>query len=155
MEADRLVAWSNEMRQVHEQLRTALDVAKEAVEAGASTEQLAQNLRLFCWGFCVSLDGHHNSEDGALFPLILEARPDLAPVIANLKQDHSMIAHLIGGVEKTLASTSDPDELMRHLDGIESVMETHFGYEERQLLAILDGIVPADASPRAMFGPLA
>ena len=148
------------MRQVHEQLRTALDVAKEAVEAGASTEQLAKNLRLFCWGFCVSLDGHHNSEDGGLFPLILEARPDLAPVIANLKQDHSMIAHLIGGVEKTLASTADPEgadpvELMRHLDGIESVMETHFGYEERQLLAILDGIVPADAAPRDMFGPLA
>ena len=143
------------MRQVHEQLRTALDVAKEAVEAGSATEALARDLRLFCWGFCVSLDGHHNSEDGGLFPLILAARPDLAPVIANLTQDHSMIAHLIAGVERTLTSGADQVELVRHLDGIESVMETHFGYEERQLLAILDGIVPADAAPTAMFGPLA
>ena len=34
------------MRQVHEQLRTALDVAKEAVEAGSATEALARDLRL-------------------------------------------------------------------------------------------------------------
>jgi len=153
--AERLVAWGSELRVVHGRLRDALLVARESVEAGASTETLARDIRLFCWGFCVALNGHHAGEDSTLFPALLAAHPELAPVVANLERDHSMISHLISGLEASLQGGEEQSVLVRHLDGIEAVMETHFGYEERQVAALLDDVVPADADPRAMFGPLA
>jgi len=153
--AERLVAWGSELRVVHGRLRDALLVARESVEAGASTETLARDIRLFCWGFCVALNGHHSGEDSTLFPALLAAHPELAPVVANLERDHSMIAHLISGLEASLQSGEEKAVLVRHLDGIEAVMETHFGYEERQISALLDDVLPADVEPRAVFGPLA
>ncbi|MFE1775538.1 hemerythrin domain-containing protein [Streptomyces sp. NPDC059008] len=59
----------------------------------------ATDLLLFCHGFCAALSGHHRAEDGSLFPELVRARPDLAPVVAKLTQDHNMIEHRIGGLQ--------------------------------------------------------
>ena len=48
---------------------------------------MANDLQLFCGGFWVDLSGHHSSADAALFPLVIDAQPDLAPTIAKLIQD--------------------------------------------------------------------
>ncbi|MEL4319987.1 hemerythrin domain-containing protein [Leifsonia sp. YIM 134122] len=157
MSTERLIAWGHEMRAVHERLRQALAAARETVESGGDTASVARDIRLFCWGFCVALDGHHASEDTALFPEVVRQHPELQPIIAKLMQDHRMIAHLIRDLERALQSGAEPALLLGHLDGIGAIMTSHFGYEERQLLGVLDTIEVSstDATPRSFFGPLA
>ena len=86
---------------------------------------------------------------------MLEDRPDLAPTVAKLVQDHNMIGQLIRDLERALQSGENPDILLRHLDGIDAVMETHFRFEEKQLVGLLDA-VDAEGLDRVMlFGPIA
>ncbi|HCS61979.1 MAG TPA: cation-binding protein [Microbacterium sp.] len=139
-ETTRFVAWSAELRRVHTRLRDALRVTREAVDAGESGTSATRDLLLYCHGFCAALDGHHRSEDYTLFPAIEAAHPTLAPVLRKLEQDHSMMAHLIGGLQSAVDAQSPPDELARHLEGLAAIMESHFRYEERQLLVILDAL---------------
>lgn len=115
----------------------------------------SSDLLVFCRGFCTALSGHHKSEGAALFPSIVESRPDLEPVIAKLVQDHSMIDYLINELEHALDSGAGREEVLRHIDGIEAVMETHFRYEERQLIDVLNAIDDSELDPKELFGPLA
>ncbi|MBO8196382.1 hemerythrin domain-containing protein [Streptomyces oryzae] len=152
MPADRVTAWGAELRRVHGKLRNALALARAGLDGGDPADA-ATDLLLFCHGFCAALTGHHRAEDGSLFPELVRARPDLAPVVAKLAQDHNMIEHLIGGLRKAVADSADPEVAHRHLDGIEAVMETHFTYEEKQLGAVLDGM-DADFDRTEIFGPI-
>ena len=81
--------------------------------------------------------------------------PDLGPVIAQLAQDHHMIEHLIGGLRRAGEQGITTEEKLRHLDGIEAVVETHFRYEERRLLSVLDDLRDDAVSTTDLFGPLA
>jgi len=156
MNAHRVTAWGQQLRAVHQRLRDALDIARESVEHDEQPGSLVSNdLQLFCGGFCVALTGHHTSEDATLFPLVLEAQPNLAGTVSKLKQDHSMIAHLIRGLEAAVRSGEEKGALLRHLDGIEAVMETHFGFEERQLVGLLDTVDVDGLDKAALYGPIA
>ncbi|CAN7384808.1 hemerythrin domain-containing protein [Knoellia sp. LjRoot47] len=139
---------------MHDRLRRALLLAREAVDSGDGTNAIAADLLMHCHGFCAALDGHHRSEDSGLFPQIAAARPDLAPVLARLSQDHSMMSHLIGEFEHALSSTSDRETLHAHLDGLDAIVESHFGYEERSLLSVLDE-VPLALDRQQAFGAIA
>jgi len=150
-------AWSEELRRVHQRLRAARDIAREAIESGAAPSgaaSLTRDLLLQCWGFCTALDGHHRGEDDSLFPRIASARPDLAPTLDLLRQDHSMMSHLIRGLEQALTSGADRATLLGHLDGLDAIMESHFAYEERELLTVLDA-VRLDVDRTSALGPLA
>ncbi len=149
----RLVAWHHEMEAVHARLREALRVTREAIGEGRDVPAPERELLLFCHGFCVALDRHHRGEDDALFPGLAAQRPELAPVLGYLRQDHSMIAHLLQALRAALDAGEDPASLLRHLDGIGAIMETHFRYEERQLLPVLADL-DLDLDPQAAFGPL-
>ncbi|MER5766590.1 hemerythrin domain-containing protein [Streptomyces sp. NPDC001985] len=152
MSTDRVTAWGGELRRVHGKLRTALALARAGLDGG-DPDAAATDLLLFCHGFCAALSGHHRAEDGSLFPELVRARPDLAPVVAKLTQDHNMIEHLIGGLRKALADSADPEVAHHHLDGIEAVMETHFRYEEKQIGAVLDDM-DTDFDRTEIFGPI-
>ncbi|MFF8639090.1 hemerythrin domain-containing protein [Streptomyces pilosus] len=152
MPTDRVTAWGGELQRVHGKLRNALALARAGLDGGDPADA-ATDLLLFCHGFCAALSGHHRAEDGSLFPELVRARPDLTPVVAKLTQDHNMIEHLIGGLQKAVANSIDPEVAHRHLDGIEAVMETHFKYEEKQLGAVLDGM-DADFDRTEIFGPI-
>ncbi|PPF44790.1 cation-binding protein [Pseudoclavibacter sp. AY1F1] len=152
-EKDRLVAWSSELRAVHGRLRKALAVTQEAVKRGEQAEPATRDLLLYCHGFCTALDGHHRGEDRELFPAIAEAHPELRGTLAYLQQDHSMIGHLIGGLQTAVDAGESPSALDRHLEGIAAIMESHFRYEERQLLEVLETLA-LDADPAAVLGPL-
>jgi hemerythrin-like domain-containing protein len=145
-EATRLVAWSQELVHVHEKLRSALAVARQA-RGGDYPPAVARNLLLYCHGFCVALDGHHRGEDRLLFPAIAAAHPHLRPVLQALEQDHSMISHLLGGLQAAVDRSATADELSGHLEGVAALMESHFRYEERQLLTILQTLdLPASVT---------
>ncbi|MFH8259027.1 hemerythrin domain-containing protein [Streptomyces roseolus] len=152
-ETTRLVAWSRELRRVHDRLREALSVTRDSLADGAPGEAATRELLLYCHGFCAALDGHHRSEDRTLFPAIAAAHPELRPVLRSLEQDHSMIAHLLGGLQAAVERAAPPEELDRHLEGIAALMENHFRYEERQLLSVLEAL-DLDAVPGEVLGPL-
>ncbi|RKS08169.1 hemerythrin HHE cation binding domain-containing protein [Nocardiopsis sp. Huas11] len=153
MSTERVTALGGELRRVHGKLRDALALARAGLDGGGRPSEAVDDLLLFCHGFCAALSGHHRAEDGSLFPELLRARPDLAPVVAKLTQDHNLIEHLIGGLRRAVAESTDPEVAHSHLDGIEAVMETHFTYEERQLGAVLDGM-DADVDRTEIFGPI-
>jgi hypothetical protein len=64
-----------------------------------------------------------------------------------------MIAHLLAGLQAAVDRSAPPAELDRHLEGIAAIMESHFRYEERQLLSILDTLA-LEAEPSDVLGPL-
>ena len=144
-EQTRLIAWSTELRTVHERLRTALRVTMEAVADGQEPGRASRDLLLFCHGFCAALTGHHEGEDRDLFPAIAVAHPELRDTLRSLQQDHSMINHLLAGLQAAV----DPAPL----EGIAATMESHFRYEERQLLTVLETLELA-ADPGDVLGPL-
>jgi hemerythrin-like domain-containing protein len=152
-ETTRLIAWSRELRQVHVRLREALDLTRRAVAEGRSAEAATRDLLLYCHGFCAALDGHHRGEDHTLFPAIKAAHPELEPVLRHLTQDHSMITHLLGGLRAAVDRAAQVAELDRHLEGVAAIMESHFRYEERQLLSVLETL-SLDAPPEEVLGPL-
>ncbi len=141
------------MREVHRRLRDAIDLARDAIEDEHAAPSAATDPLLYCWGFCAALGGHHRSEDTGLFPRVTQTHPELAPVVAQLVQDHHMIEHLIGGLQR--AAEAPTEEKLRHLDGIEAVMLTHFRYEELRLLAVLDALTDDDVPSAELYGPLA
>ncbi len=155
MTAQRVRAWGREMREVHRRLREALVLVREAIEDGATADPLERTPLLHCWGSCTALSSHHAGEDGALFPELVRRHPDLAPVVQRLRQDHSMIEHLIGGLRRALDGGAATDEQLRHLDGLEAVVESHFRYEERRLLDVLDRIDDDEPGVRELYGALA
>ncbi|MFV2100469.1 hemerythrin domain-containing protein [Micromonospora sp. LOL_024] len=149
----RLVAWSREVRSVHDRLRKALHLTRGALASGEAAEPASRDLLLFCHGFCAALTGHHEGEDRELFPAIAAAHPELRDTLRYLQQDHSMIAHLLAGLQAAVDRAASPAELDRHIEGIAAIMESHFRYEERQLLAVLDTLA-LDADPHHVLGPL-
>jgi hemerythrin-like domain-containing protein len=153
-ETTRLIAWSHEMRTVHHRLREALNLVRESLDSPDPLDDGAMSdLLLYCRGFCAALDGHHRGEDRTLFPAIAAAHPELRPVLRKLEQDHSMIGYLLGGLGAAASRAAGPDELRRHLDGVSAIMESHFRYEERQLLTVLESLT-LHADPATALGPL-
>lgn len=141
------------MRAVHARLRDALTVTREALADGDPVAPATRELLLFCHGFCAALAGHHQGEDDHLFPALVAAHPDLADTIRYLRQDHSMIAHLLTSLQAAVDRGGTPTDLDRHLEGVAAIMESHFRYEERQLLSVLETL-DLDIDPRQAFGPL-
>ncbi|RAK36700.1 hemerythrin HHE cation binding domain-containing protein [Actinoplanes lutulentus] len=147
------MAWAQEMRSTHARLREALQLTRDSLDHPGATVAAVGDLLLYCRGFCAALDGHHRAEDRTLFPAIAAARPDLRPVLRALEQDHSMIAYLLTGLTAAVDRSAAPDELHQHLDGIGAIMESHFRYEERQLLTVLESLNLPAAREEAL-GPL-
>lgn len=141
------------MRTVHQRLREALRVTRDAMRDGADAEPATRDLLMFCHGFCAALTGHHEGEDEQLFPAVLAAYPELGDTLRYLRQDHSMIGHLLSGLRAAVERAATPAEISRHLEGVAAIMESHFRYEERQLLSVLETLA-LDADPRVVFGPL-
>lgn len=152
-EKTRLIAWGRELRAVHDRLRGALQVTREAVADGVGADAATRDLLLFCHGFCAALTGHHEGEDRELFPSIAAAHPGLGETLRKLEQDHSMIGHLVGALQGAVERSAPPAELDRHLEGIAAIMESHFRYEERQLLSVLETL-RLESDPRDVLGPL-
>lgn len=151
-EKNRLIAWNRELTVAHQRLRQALRVTRDSLNAG-DAESAGADLVLYCHGFCAALSGHHASEHAALFPELTARHPRLRSTIAKLVQDHEMIAALLTQFDHALTASATPDELVRHLDGLSAIMESHFSYEERQLLDTLTAL-DLEAGPHALLGPL-
>ena len=152
-DAARLIAWSHELRRAHARLTSALDVTRAALRDSESAADVANDLALYCLGFCTALDGHHRGEDSELFTAIAATHPELADTLRLLQQDHSMIAHLLGALQDAVRRSAPLVELQGHLDGIGAIMQSHFRYEERALSTVLETL-RLSADPAQVLGPL-
>jgi hemerythrin-like domain-containing protein len=149
---NRLIAWNRELAAAHQRLRRALRVTRDALSAG-DVEPAGADLLLYCHGFCAALSGHHVSEDTALFRELSARHPRLRSTVSKLVQDHEMIAALLTQFDHAVTASATREELVRHLDGLSAIMESHFNYEERELLDPLSAL-SLEADPRTLLGPL-
>ncbi|MBD3943810.1 hemerythrin domain-containing protein [Microbacterium sp. NEAU-LLC] len=152
-ERTRVIAWAAELRRAHSRLRDALQAVRDALQDGADVPTASRELVLYCRGFCTALDQHHRGEDRALFPAIEAEHPELAPVLRRLEQDHSMIDVLLTALSSAADDGAAADEIGRHLDGVGAIMASHFAYEERQLLQVLETL-GLQADPDEVLGRL-
>jgi hypothetical protein len=150
----RAAAFSQQLRQAHQYLREQLAGIRDELGRDQPAES---ELQVHCLAFCSALTTHHEGEDGGMFTELLDARPDFAPVIQNLVDDHVAMATILRQVRalaeqaKTSPAESLP-KLQRELDGLAAIAESHFGYEERAVGAALDGLRDTGWS-RPVFSP--
>jgi hypothetical protein len=143
-DTQRAAALSLQLRRAHQQLRDELAQIREAL---GGDEHVVNGLQVHCLAFCAALATHHLGEDDGLFTQLLDARPDLAPAIGNLIDDHAAIAAILRRIrdlalQREAASAESLPELRREVDGLAAIVESHFGYEERAISAALDQGVP-------------
>ena len=153
--ACRWRVFSLQLRRAHQQLKDELTRIREAP---GGDERAVTGLQVHCLAFCSALATHHRGEDDGMFTQLLDARPDLAPAIRNLIDDHTAIAAILHQIRalallgKATPAESLP-ELRRELDGLAAIVESHFGYEERVIGAALDRGVPDTGWSRPVFRP--
>lgn len=146
---DRAAALSDQLIHVHQALRERLTSLRQqaAGDTGlaAAEAALPEDLLSHCLSFCAAVRTHHSGEDDKLLPALRAAAPELAPVIDSLIEDHDLVAGLLRRIRELLAAGQTPSgrgALMRELDGLTAILESHFSYEERRLAKALDTLGP-------------
>lgn len=143
-ESDRVIALSRQLAHAHQELRR--QVAE--IRAGLADRQTGGGtLLVHCLAFCAALTAHHRGEDDGMFTQLLRTRPDLATTVANLVEDHQMIAPILSRVAELANAASEShapnlEAISRELDGLTAIMESHFNYEERAISQALDDETP-------------
>ncbi|MEO0344342.1 MAG: hemerythrin domain-containing protein [Pseudomonadota bacterium] len=112
---------------------------------------LTENMRVFgtlCGQECRMLGFHHNAEELHLFPELEGQKIEgLTAVVAKLRAEHKIVHELLERLTKAAANlVSDPSEI--HFDNcsevfqkLETVVKSHFSYEETELRDAIDYLV--------------
>ncbi|MFG2059545.1 hemerythrin domain-containing protein [Micromonospora sp. NPDC048930] len=132
----RLTALGTQLIEIHDWLRDELARLRAGLDSPGGAG-LTRELRAHCVGFCAALDRHHTGEDGGAFRVLADQVPELRPVLAELSADHKTVAAILTRVETLLAEGGDGRSVRAELDGLAGLLESHFTYEERKLVAAL------------------
>jgi hypothetical protein len=138
---ERVHALGAELRRLHDRIRNLLDDALDEADPVAGAVAVGGDLVLRCRAVCATLGTHHRDEDAALFPWLRREHPGLATVVDRLEQDHAMIGALLAELDRVVRAGAGREVVRRHLEGVDAIMESHFRYEERELLPVLDALV--------------
>jgi hypothetical protein len=90
---------------------------------------------------------HHTEEDTTVFPLLAARHPELREVLDGLERDHRMVAGMLTRAAE-LARDLDVDGARAELDGLAALLESHFTWEEKRLVAALNAVRPDELRPR-------
>jgi len=152
---ERLTAFGNQLIEVHLWLREELAALRQDVDAYLEGGTRVRELRTHCLTFCSALDRHHNGENDVAFLKVAEQFPELRPVLEELRRDHQLVddsLQRLGTLVGELDRESDPTEFRRELDGLAALVETHFTYEEKRIVAALNALnVPSWHRTRPAF----
>lgn len=159
MAGSRLTAFGNQLIETHVWLREQLEDLHDDLEAYFGGRGLPpSDLRVHCLSFCSALTRHHTGEDGVAFPVIAQDFPELRKVISDLKTDHNRIDWILGSLRRLLddlPAVPDPaaaTAVRAELEGLSAIMETHFVYEEKKLISVLNAMdVPQWRTTRPDF----
>ncbi|MEU5987668.1 nitroreductase/quinone reductase family protein [Spirillospora sp. NPDC047418] len=122
---------------VHEAFRRELRLIR--AEVAASGAGVGAQLRINCLTLCQGLGNHHMGEDQQMFPLVERRHPELAPVLARLRDEHETVKRLLDELRRVLG-TGDPASLLAEVDRLATALEAHLDREEEQLLPVLDAV---------------
>ncbi|MEU5721616.1 hemerythrin domain-containing protein [Micromonospora sp. NPDC047738] len=147
--AGRLTALGTQLIEIHHWLREELARLRASLDS-PDRAGLSRELRAHCVGFCAALDRHHTGEDAGAFRVLAEQVPKLRPVLAQLSEDHRVVADLLRRVDALLTGAGDGPAVRAELDGLAALLESHFSYEERKLVAALDALTAG--TPHELFG---
>ncbi|MFG2007091.1 hemerythrin domain-containing protein [Spirillospora sp. NPDC048911] len=157
----RLAAFGTQLIEVHHWLREELALLQDNVDAFLDgTGGRPRELRAHCLTFCSALERHHTGEDTGAFPVLAERLPELRPVIAQLEEDHQLVAGILRKIEELVGGLDDPaelgegeaDKVRAELDGLAAIMESHFTFEERRVVTALNELkVPGWTESRPGF----
>lgn len=137
---DRAAALGAQLVHVHATLRERLRELRSRLLDGDRTTTTA-DLGAHCLAFCAAVHTHHTGEDRDLLPALRRERPDLAPTIDKLVEDHWLVAGILRRVEELVGQAGvDPGAVVGELDGLAAILESHFAFEERRIAAALDGL---------------
>ncbi|GAA4219673.1 hemerythrin-like domain-containing protein [Streptosporangium album] len=143
----RLAAFGNQLINVHLWLREELASLREDVGSYLDgRSERPRELRAHCLAFCSALSRHHTGEDDGAFPVLAERFPELRPVLEELRRDHHVVTDILRRLEELLGGLEagpDPAEAQRvraELDGLAALLESHFVYEEKRLVSVLNSL---------------
>ncbi|WP_327001604.1 hemerythrin domain-containing protein [Dactylosporangium sp. NBC_01737] len=150
---DRAVALSLQLARAHQELRNRLRALKADLGRHPRPASGADGLVAHCLAFCAAITAHHQGEDAGMFAELLRLRPDLAPTVGKLVEDHEMIAWILARIaELADAPEAALDAISAELDGLTAIVESHFSFEERAISAALDGGTPDTGWSAMVFG---
>lgn len=151
--AGRLAAVGNQMIEIHLWLSAELARLRAGLDTPGDARP-SRDLRAHCLTFCAALGRHHTGEDAGAFRLLAEEVPELRPVIQNLITDHEVVAGILERVEALLAGdTAMPVvEVRAELDGLAALLESHFRYEEKRLVAALNALTGRAGTTEELLG---
>ncbi|WP_240168016.1 hemerythrin domain-containing protein [Streptomyces noursei] len=139
----RLKAFGNQLVEVHLWLREELAALREDVDSYLAGGTRLRELRTHCLTFCSALNRHHTGEDQVAFPEMAELYPELRPVLDELRRDHQLVEDSLRRLDALvgeLDQAKDPVEVRREMDSLAALMETHFVYEEKRIVAALNAL---------------
>lgn len=155
-DGSRARALSEELVHIHDGMRRELADLRTRIGAslpGPTTSEggrspvagLDAELRARCLTFCAGLHEHHIREDDTAFPPLEQRFPALTPVIARLREEHTVVARINADLTALLEGDggTDPVKLRARFDELSAELEDHFNYEEEQLSGSLDIAFPA------------
>ncbi|MFI6873904.1 nitroreductase/quinone reductase family protein [Streptomyces sp. NPDC050400] len=135
---------AGKLLQVHVWLREQLHRVRTETDAhfaapGTAGPGLGLQIRQHCLAFCQSLEFHHVSEDGHLFPGIARWHPELGEVFERLRAEHVEVARLQSALVALLddLATADPAVFRAELERMTKELTAHLDYEEEHLLPVL------------------
>jgi hemerythrin-like domain-containing protein len=145
---DRITAFGTHLITVHGWLRDELDTLRENVDAYLDGGARPKELQTHCLAFCSLVHGHHTGEDTSVFPALAQEFPELGPAIEQLERDHHVVADILQRLEGLVAGLGDdgdrqppePQLLRGEVEGLAALLENHFAYEERKLVAALNSL---------------
>lgn len=143
----RPAAFGTHLIEVHDWLREELATLREDLASYLDGDRARpRELRAHCLAFCSAIDQHHTGEDARMFPVLADRFPELRPALAQLERDHHLVAEMLRAVEKLLDGVGpEPGEaeiarVRGELDGMAALLESHFVYEEKTLVAALNSM---------------
>ncbi|PZG12013.1 nitroreductase family deazaflavin-dependent oxidoreductase [Micromonospora craterilacus] len=127
------------LKLIHDAFRRELALIRAEVDR--SGPALGAQLRVNCLTVCGNLHVHHVREDEGMFAGLGAQRPDLAPVLDRLREEHRRVAALVGELRQVLtAESADRDQVREQVARLVAELEAHLAYEEEQLIPVLDGV---------------
>ncbi|MFH8571837.1 hemerythrin domain-containing protein [Streptomyces sp. NPDC017993] len=128
--------------------RLANGAAAGALDAAAVT-------RLTTWWemFTAILDGHHNSEDSHVWPVVLATDPALHTVSGTLEEQHTSLDGHLAGIDAGLRELREQggarepalSALLARIAEFSAMMYDHLRLEEVTMVPVLRDRVPAEA----------
>ncbi|HEX6469612.1 MAG TPA: hemerythrin domain-containing protein [Streptosporangiaceae bacterium] len=156
---ERARALGDELVRIHDRLRA--DLAAILTGAEQPGPDLRAQLYERCLSACAAVHAHHGNESERGFPLLEDRFPELAPVLAELRREHEVLAETRrrflgtlgrlrpGGADATgredqggadQGGAADAGEVYAGLRRLAADLDAHFRREEGHLVAALNSL---------------